>query len=137
MLFCHATRNTRINFFSNIAKQKGVDFAPLFRYADTDAVCRNFVGMAHALGVQFVKDSDGDDVPAGVDIAQSVRVEGAWNRIVDIIINEKLMDETALQAINMNHETKADYERLQAKYEQQRMDEAMQRLKQQDNVKIA
>ena len=134
LMFCAALRNTRKNFFDAIWQQKGIDLSVDFAYSDIDGVCRNFVWMMQTCGIKFVKDSDGDDVPAGVDIAQSVRVESEWNNIVRILTDAELMDETALKAINMNPETKRDYEAIVAQAEQREMDNAINMLKQQENV---
>lgn len=125
LMFVAALRNTRRNFLSDIYSQKGVDFSNDFSYADIDGVGRNFVWMMRQLGFKFINDKDGDSVPAGVDVSQSVRVESAWNRIVDIVTDEDIMDKTALDAINMNPEVKADYEARVAKCEEMEMDAAI------------
>ena len=125
LMFCAALRNTRINFLRNIYVQKGFDLSCDFLYADIDGVGRMFVYMMGFLGVKFTKDKDGDSVPVGVDMSQSVRVESAWNAIVKIVTDEELMDAKAIEAINMNPDTKADYEARIARIEQKEMDAAI------------
>ena len=123
LLFCSALRNTRINFFGNIFIQKGVDLSVDYKYADIDCIGRMFVYMAGFLGVRFAKDKDGDYVPAGVDVTKSTRVETAWDAIVRLVTDRELMDNKALEAINMNPETKKDYEkRIEAINEQEMKD---------------
>lgn len=134
LMFCAALRNTRLNFFRNILVEKGFDLSCDFRYADIDGVGRMFVHMMGFMGVRFTKDKDGDAVPVGVDMSRSVRVEGAWNAIVRIVTNDQLMDEKAIEAINMNPDTKADYEARMAKIEQKELDAAIGELGQKFNV---
>ena len=134
LMFCAALRNTRLNFFRNILVEKGFDLSCDFRYADIDGVGRMFVHMMGFMGVRFTKDKDGDAVPVGVDMSKSVRVEGAWNAIVRIVTNDQLMDEKAIEAINMNPDTKADYEARMAKIEQKELDAAIGELGQKFNV---
>jgi hypothetical protein len=136
-MFCAALRNTRNSFFRNIKEQKGFDLSVDYSYADIDAVCRNFVFLMQVLGVKFTKDNDGDDVPIGVDIAESVRVESVWNNIVRKLTDAELMDEMAIKAINLNPETKADYESIIAKQEQLALEKAIEDLKTLPNVKKA
>lgn len=137
LMFCAALRNTRNSFFRNIKEQKGFDLSVDYSYADIDAVCRNFVFLMQVLGVKFTKDKDGDDVPIGVDISESVRVESVWNNIVRKLTDAELMDEMAIKAINLNPETKADYESIIAKQEQLAMEKAIEDLKTLPNVKKA
>lgn len=125
LMFLAALRNTRTNFLRSIYVEKGFDLTSDFIYADIDGVGRQFVYMMGFMGVKFTKDKDGDYVPIGVDISQSVRVEAAWNAIVDIVTNEELMEAKALEAININPEAKADYEARIARIEQKEMDAAI------------
>ena len=134
LMFCAALRNTRKKFVSDIIEQKGIDFSCETSYADIDGVCRNFVWMMQQFGFRFGRDKDGDLVPDGVDISKSVRVDTEWNRIVDIVTDSDLMDRTALDAINMNPETKADYEARMACIEQKELDSAIEDLSQKYNV---
>ena len=135
LLFCAALRNTRKNFFQNIYDDKGFDLSSFFAYSDIDGVCRNFIRMIQSFGVKFQVDKDGDDVPVGVDISQSVRVDTEWNNIVYILTDKELMDERALQAINRNPETKAEYEAIIAAADKQEMEQAIEELKKHHNVK--
>lgn len=125
LMFCAALRNTRVSFLRNIYVEKGFDLSYDYRYADIDAIGRMFVYMMGFLGVKFTTDKDGDSVPVGVDMSQSVRVESAWNAIVKIVTDEELMDAKAIEAINMNPDTKADYEARIARIEQKEMDAAI------------
>lgn len=134
LMFCAALRNTRRNFFNNIYNDKGFDLSPFFEYSDIDSVCLNFVRMMQTMGIKFKQDSDGDDVPIGVDVNQSVRVESEWNNIVYILTDKELMDERALAAINMNPNTKAEYEAIIAAADRREMKDAIERLKQKQKV---
>lgn len=136
LLFCAALRNTKRNFFNNILEQKGFDLSVDYTYADIEGVSRNFVFLMQTLGIKFCKDDDGDDVPIGVDIAKSVRVESEWNNIVRKLTDADLMDEMAIKAINLNPETKADYENILAKQEKVELDKAIEDLKTMPNVKV-
>lgn len=124
-MFLAALRNTRTNFLRSIYVEKGFDLTSDFIYADIDGVGRQFVYMMGFMGVKFTKDKDGDYVPVGVDMAQSVRVESAWNAIVKIVTNEELMDAKAVEAINMNPEAKAGYEARVAQCEKKELDAAI------------
>lgn len=135
LMFCAALRNTRTNFIANIYRQRGIDFSCDASYADIDGVCRNFVWMMQNFGFKFVKDKEGDSVPAGVDISQSVRVESEWNKIVDIVTDEELMDKTALDAISMNPEVKASYDARMEKIERKELEDALLALDGKFNVK--
>lgn len=145
LMFCAALRNTRRNHFQRQYEQVGIDVSVDFAYADIDAVSRFFVRMMESVGIHFHKDNDGDDVPDGVDVGQSVRVESEWNKVVAIVTDADLMDETALDAINMNPETKKDYEAIMARseaqakaikerQEKQELEEALDRLRQHQKV---
>jgi len=125
ILFCAALRNTRMNFFADIIKNHGVDISSDYTYADITSIGRNFVSMAEQLGVKFTTDKDGDYVLKGISVEKSVRVDSAWNRIVDIVTDDELMDEMVLKAINMNPEAKKDYEATVAKEEEEMMVNAM------------
>ena len=133
-MFCAALRNTRNNFFKTIYDAKGFDLSCLFVYSDIGNVCLNFTRMLQSMGVKFDKDADGDDVPAGVDVSKSVRVESEWNNIVYILTDKDLMDEQALQAINMNPKTKEEYESIIAAEDKREMKDAIEQLKLHHNV---
>lgn len=134
LMFCAALRNTRFNFLNDILQQKGFDLTCDFKYADIDGVGRMFVHMMRFLGVKFVKDKDGDYVPVGVDVAQSVRVESAWDSLVNVITDSDLMDEKAVEAINLNPEVKADFERNIAAEDEKEMKKALGNLGTKFNV---
>ena len=134
LMFCAALRNTRNNFFKTIYDAKGFDLSCLFAYSDIGNVCLNFTRMLQSMGVKFDKDADGDDVPTGVDVSKSVRVESEWNNIVYILTDKDLMDEQALQAINMNPKTKAEYESIIAAEDKREMKDAIEQLKLHHNV---
>lgn len=125
LLFCAATRNTYQNFFRNVIDGYGVDLSRDFCFAELSSIIRNFVSMSEQMGVRFCKDKDGDYVLKGVTIDRSIRVESAWNAIVSVVTNEDIMDDTALRAINMNPETKADYEKIIAKIEERDVKSAL------------
>ena len=125
ILFCAALRNTFNRYFDGCRKKHGCDFSVDFKYADISPIGRNFVWMMEQLGVKFVKDADGDYILKGVVMEDSLRVEQAWNAIVDVVTDEDLMDKTALEAINMNPETKADYERIIEKDKEREVKEAI------------
>ena len=125
ILFCAALRNTRRNFFADIIKNHGVDLSSDYTYADITSIGRNFVSMAEQLGVKFTTDKDGDYILKGVLVEKSVRVDSAWNKIVNIVTDDELMDQMVLKAINLNPEAKKDYEATVAKEEEKIMMEAM------------
>ena len=146
ILFCVGLKNSRRNFFSEFVTNYGIDCSSGFAYADIDAIYRNFVWMMEQSGVRFVKDKDGDFALLGIDIEASVRVNSEWNKIVNVVCDNKLMDETALAAINMNPETKANYEAYVAQVDklkkaeeeavkQQELDAALEKLKEMPKVK--
>lgn len=62
------------------------------------------------MGVRFTKDKDADYALVGIDIDKSVRVEGAWDAVVSIITDPDIMDDAAKKAIEMNPETRKDYQ---------------------------
>lgn len=119
ILFCAALRNTFKRFFGGCRQKYGCDFSVDFKYADISSIGRNFVWMMEQHGVRFTKDDDGDFILKGIRMDDSLRVEQAWNAIVDIVTDEDLMDKTAMDAINMNPETKADFERNVEKINEQ------------------
>lgn len=125
LMFCAAMRNTYKEFFMNIIEQYGVDLGSDFRYANCDKVSLNYMWMMRQLGVKFDKDADGDYTLVGIHAKKSVKVGAAWNKIANIVTNPEIMDETALEAINMNPETKADYERIVAEAESREMNAAL------------
>lgn len=125
LLFCAALRNTRQNFFAMVTQKYGIDLSIDFKYADVSSMSRNFVWMMEQLGVRFVKDKDGDFALLGIEFDKSVRVEANWNSIVSIVTDDNLMNEMALEAINMNPKAKADYEAIVAKEEQAELDDAL------------
>ena len=108
-----------------VTQKYGIDLSIDFRYADVSSMSRNFVWMMEQLGVRFVKDKDGDFALLGIEFDKSVRVEANWNSIVSIVTDDNLMDEMALEAINMNPKAKADYEAIVAKEEQAELDDAL------------
>lgn len=124
-IFLTATQHSYRDFFRDIINTHGVDFSSEFRYADLSKMTRNAVWMCEKLGIKFCIDNDGDTVLIGVNINNSIRVNSQWNTIVDILGNTELLDETALHAINLNPETKKEYEEEVAKKnaeEQAKMD---------------
>lgn len=125
LMFCTALRNTRSEFFERFEKAFGIDFTTEYKWANINDIGRNFVWMMEQLGIKFVKDKDGDIVLKGVNVDNSCRVQSEWKSIVNIVTDEELMDETALQAINLNPKTKADYERVVAEAEEQMLVQAM------------
>ena len=135
LMFCAALRNTRMGFFEKRLEEYGVDFSCDYTYADIGGAARNFVWMMEQLGVKFKKDKDGDYVLSGIDFDNSVRVNSAWKKIVDVVMDVELMNQTALEAINMNPITKADYEAQCARRDAEEMKNAIEKLKQNPNVK--
>ena len=135
LMFFAGTRNTRHNFFVHQLEYHGFDLSADFKWADVDSMCNHFVGMMEAHGVKFTVDKDGDKVPVGVDMSQSVRVNSAWNDIVSILTDEELMDRKAIEAIEQNPKVKEDYERILAEQEQATMQDALEELKKLPNVK--
>lgn len=125
LMFCAALRNSRGDFFDRIIRDYGVDFRFDFVYADITGITKNFIGMCEQLGVKFTKDKDGDYVLLGINLDKSLRVQQAWDAIVNVVTDAELMDETALKAINMNPEVKADYEREIAKADAVELEEAL------------
>jgi hypothetical protein len=125
LMFCAALSNSRRHFFNQFVQQFGVDFRFDFVYADITGVAKNFVCMCGQMGVKFAKDKDGDMVLMGIDFDKSLRVQQAWDAIVDVVTNEELMDEAALKAINLNPVTKAGYEREIAKADADELQEAL------------
>lgn len=125
LMFCAALRNSCNDFFNRIIRDYGVDFRFDFVYADITGITKNFIGMCEQMGVKFTKDKDGDYVLLGINFDKSLRVQQAWDSIVDVVTDEELMDETALKAINMNPEVKADYEREIAKADAVELEEAL------------
>lgn len=125
LMFCAALRNTYKQFFARIIHDYGVDLSYDFRYADIGLICNNYSYMMRQLGVKSEKDADGDYQLVGVRIDRSVRVDGAWNKIVSVVTNPDVMDETALEAIYMNPETKKDYERIIADAEKKELGVAL------------
>ena len=81
--------------------------------------------MMEQLGVRFEKDKDNDYVIKGVDFNNSLRVNSAWDTIVNVVTDENIMDATALAAINMNPKVKADYEAIIAKEEEKELSQAI------------
>ena len=106
-------------------QQFGVDFRFDFVYADITGIAKNFACMCSQMGIKFEKDKDGDMVLKGIDFDKSLRVQQAWDAIVEVVTNEELMDETALKAINLNPETKAGYEREIAKADAEELQDAL------------
>lgn len=125
IMFCAALNNTRDDFLTRFEKAFGVDFSIEHSWSDISEIGRNFIWMMEQVGVKFVKDKDGDMVLMGVNVDSSCRVKSAWNNIVSVITDEELMDETALKAINLNPETKKDYERIVAQAEDQMLSQAI------------
>lgn len=125
IMFCAALRNTYNNFLKDCTDKYGVDLTPDYAYADISSIGRNFVWMMEQLGVKFDKDKDGDFILKGIDMESSMRVESAWDAIVNVVTDEKVMDETALAAINMNPKCKAEYERILAREDEANMVKAM------------
>lgn len=125
LMFCASLRNTQSEFFERFEKAFGIDFTTEYKWANINDIGRNFVWMMEQLGIKFVKDKDGDIVLKGVNVENSCRVQSEWKSIVNIVTDEELMDETALQAINLNPKTKADYERVVAEAEEQMLVQAM------------
>ena len=134
LIFLAVMRNTRNHFFENLYNNHGFDISSDFTYANLDNMFGNTIGMMKVFGVKFVKDKEGDYVPAGVDIAQSVRVDSIWKKIVRIMTDEDLMDQMAIEAINLNPAVKKDYEELVSKQNQAELDAAVERLKDQYRV---
>lgn len=135
LIFLAVMRNTRNNFFSKMYENHGFDISSDFTYANLDGMLGNTVSMMKAFGLKFEKDKDGDEVPAGVDVSRSVKVDSVWNKIVRIMTDEVLMDQMALEAINRNPAVKKDYDALINKAEQEELDEAVEKLKEQYNIK--
>ena len=125
LLFAAACRNTDKNFLQTVIDEYGVNLKADFKYADISSIGRNFVWMVRQLGVKFGRDKDGDAQLLGIDFDKSVRVEAAWNAIVRIVTDSELMDEKALEAINMNPTVKADYEALVAREEEKELNVAI------------
>ena len=125
LMFCAALRNTRKNFFADIIAKYGVDISSDFAYADITSIGRNFVSMSEQLGVKFSKDRDGDYIIKGVLIEDGVRVDSAWNKIVDAVTDDELMDQMAMKAINLNPKAKAEFEASVAREEQNALNDAI------------
>ena len=98
------------DYFRDIIQTHGVDFSCEFRYADLSKMIRNAIWMCEQLGVRFGTDKDGDTILLGVNINDSVRVTSTWSKIVDTLGDADLLDKTAEDAINLNPETKKEYE---------------------------
>ena len=124
-MFCAATRNSREDYFRRCIEKWGVDFSFDYTYTDLQSVIRNLVWMMEQLGVRFEKDKDNDYVIKGVDFNNSLRVNSAWDTIVNVVTDEGIMDETALAAINMNPKVKADYDAIIAKEEEKELSQAI------------
>ena len=135
LMFCAALRNTRMGFFEKRLEEYGVDFSCDYTYADISGAARNFVWMMEQLGVRFTKDKDDDYVLKGIDFDKSVRINSEWSKIVSVVTDVDLMNKTALDAIYMNPETKADYEAQCAREEAIEMAAAIDKLRQNPNVK--
>lgn len=135
LLFIAALRNTRMNMFNDYSVKYGVDFTPDFKYADISDIGKNYVNMMHQLGVRFTLDKDGDNVLLGADLNESPRVNAAWSKIVEIVTNDKLMDQIALDAINMNPDAKAEYDARIAKSDEKELSERIGDLSKKFNVK--
>ncbi len=88
-------------FFFDIAKDHGVDFSFDFRYAYLDKMMRNTKWMCESIGIRFGIDKDGDTVLAGVNIENSVRIRGAWKKIIDILTDDDILNKMANMAIDM------------------------------------
>lgn len=125
LMFCAATRNSREDYFRRCIEKWGVDFSFDYTYTDLQSVIRNLVWMMEQLGVRFEKDKDNDYVIKGVDFNNSLRVNFAWDTIVNVVTDENIMDATALAAINMNPKVKADYEAIIAKEEEKELSQAI------------
>lgn len=129
LMFLAALRNTRRNFFAN--QYEGYDFeiSVDFKFADIDVICDYFVEMMKFMGIRFTTDKDGDSVPLGIDMSNSTRANSAWKRICQILTDEELMDQKALEAINLTPEVKEKYDAIISKSEKEEFDDAIERLK--------
>ena len=101
-IFLTAMRHSFMDFFSDVIRTHGIDFSAEFRYANLGGMIRNTVWMCEKVGVRFGKDGDGDTTLVGVNINNSVRVTSQWNRIVAILGDDRLLDESASKAISLN-----------------------------------
>ena len=53
------------------------------------------------------------------------RVSFTWDKIVSIVTDDEKMNDAALAAINMNPETKAEYEKAIAKEDEKMLNDAI------------
>ena len=135
LLFVAARDNTYKGFIARSAEDYGIDFRNSFGYAELGSLGRNFVWMMRQVGVRFDTDKDGDAILLGTDYDRSVRVNASWDAMTRALTDDELMDSLSIQAICMNPEAKADYNAVIAEEEQKALDRAIDKLKQQPNVK--
>lgn len=128
-IFLTAMQHSYRDFFMDIIKSHGVDLSSEFRYAELSKMTRNIMWMCEKIGVKFGTDSDGVAILVGVNINNSVRVTSAWNGIVDTLGDSELLDETANAAINLNPDSKAEYEEKLAEEEAKAMKGGLEALK--------
>lgn len=114
LCFLTAMQHSFKDFFADIIHTYGVDFRSEFRYAELSKMARNFIFMCEAQDVKFCTDNKKDVNLLGVDIDNSVRVNAAWNAIVNTLGDTDLLDETAKHAIELNPEKKREYDKEMA-----------------------
>jgi hypothetical protein len=108
------------DFFLGFIKEYGVDLSVEFQYADLRKMTLNFIFMCEAQGIKFRTVCGNEKNLVGVDVENSVRVNAAWNAIVDTINDDELSDETARKAIEMNPDAEEEYNDLFAEIETER-----------------
>ena len=129
-----AMQQAFIEYFLDIAKEEGIDFSIDFRYADLQKMGRNFIYMCEAQGVRFCTVNGNERKLVGIDIHQSVRVNAIWNRIIDILSDKELANETASRAIDINPKAQEKYADIFAEYDAK--EEAQKRAEMEDGFKM-
>lgn len=123
------------HFFEDFERESGVDYSCCFSDDDIYGMVEDFAKVCELLGIGTEKDEHGFLRLSEYDPEKSQRFCWAWDRLIAAIRDDDLMDMTAKNAIEMNPETKKEYEHVLAEQERDRYNDSLLQLGEKYNVK--
>ena len=111
----------------------GIDFNGHFGYAELQAAMPYFASMCNALGIR-TSSSHGFVHVAGLSLNSNMRYSSAYKQYIDTICDNHLLEDACLQAFEFTPSVKANYEAIIAEEKKQKMDDALQQLRERYNI---
>lgn len=115
-------------FFREYEKESGIDLSRCFADSSLTQMTMEFARMSDALGFRTVNDKFGLPDIQGFDVNASIRIRWAWDAFINDLKDDDLMDESSLQAIELNPSIAEEYHRQMEEEERNRVIASVDRL---------